>query len=507
MREIWLTPQQIATMRLPGMPTHEVSIRRMSQKNLLVHRSKVRGKGIEIALSSLPLEAQQAARAEKTERKERINGEQAAKPSLPISAGGGGCGDFVGHSAHGTSAACEAGAVMPAAPAGESIQTGVPSPVGQLAIPAATGTGGLPGGGGTPARRAAGGGARRGAHLDEWALSEVAGAATPATHSILIGSLVAPVSEQDAARVTQARKIMAALQPLLALPDRHRGRRAMAEAIARDLGRSWQQVYRYEEKLRVGGLDALIRLGRRADRGVARAMVSSEFEAWAAGLLSAWPGAAERGYDMPKLAEMLRDKVRGAWTGGADGERQCWLKATAWMAKDLRAGGCPDGWLARLLTLPAARRFLAAEGQHFRVSGKALRDGKAIYDDNLTPVRRTARALMPGDLVCGDVSPLDIPCLRPDGSTMYARMISWHDVATTKPVGSGLAKLHHLPLLTKYREQWGPAGYRELCRCGVAVREAWNTSKSAHGPWRWSKTPALALALPLRLGVPSLAAW
>ena len=37
-----------------------------------------------------------------------------------------------------------------------------------------------------------------------------------------------------------------------------------------------------------------------------------------------------------------------------------------------------------------------------------------------------------------------------------------------------------------------------------------NTSKSAHGPWRLSKTPALALALPLRyfetLGVPSLAA-
>jgi group II intron reverse transcriptase/maturase len=59
-------------------------------------------------------------------------------------------------------------------------------------------------------------------------------------------------------------------------------------------------------------------------------------------------------------------------------------------------------------------------------------------------------------------------------------------------------------------KQWGPAGYRELRKRGVSVREAWNTSKSAHGPWRLSKTPALALALPLRyfetLGVPSLAA-
>jgi len=58
-------------------------------------------------------------------------------------------------------------------------------------------------------------------------------------------------------------------------------------------------------------------------------------------------------------------------------------------------------------------------------------------------------------------------------------------------------------------KQWGPAGYRELRKRGVSVREAWNTSKSAHGPWRLSKTPALPIALPLHffetLGLPSLA--
>ena len=59
-------------------------------------------------------------------------------------------------------------------------------------------------------------------------------------------------------------------------------------------------------------------------------------------------------------------------------------------------------------------------------------------------------------------------------------------------------------------KQWGRAGYRELRRRGVSVRDAWNTSKSAHGPWRLSKTPALTLALPARyfatLGLPALAA-
>jgi len=57
-------------------------------------------------------------------------------------------------------------------------------------------------------------------------------------------------------------------------------------------------------------------------------------------------------------------------------------------------------------------------------------------------------------------------------------------------------------------KQWGSAGYRELRKRGVTVREAWNTSKSAHGPWRLSKTPALNLALPAKtfsnMGLPSL---
>ena len=37
--------------------------------------------------------------------------------------------------------------------------------------------------------------------------------------------------------------------------------------------------------------------------------------------------------------------------------------------------------------------------------------------------------------------------------------------------------------------------YRQLRKRGVSVREAWNTSKSAHGPWRQSKTPALTIGL------------
>ena len=57
-------------------------------------------------------------------------------------------------------------------------------------------------------------------------------------------------------------------------------------------------------------------------------------------------------------------------------------------------------------------------------------------------------------------------------------------------------------------KQWGGRGYRELRKRGVSRDLAWNTSKSAHGPWRISMSPALSIALPtryfLKLGLPSL---
>ena len=45
-------------------------------------------------------------------------------------------------------------------------------------------------------------------------------------------------------------------------------------------------------------------------------------------------------------------------------------------------------------------------------------------------------------------------------------------------------------------KQWGRRRYRERRRRGVSRDLAWNTVKSAHGPWRISRSPALAIALP-----------
>jgi len=58
-------------------------------------------------------------------------------------------------------------------------------------------------------------------------------------------------------------------------------------------------------------------------------------------------------------------------------------------------------------------------------------------------------------------------------------------------------------------KQWGRRRYRELRQRGVSQDWAWNTVKSAHGPWRVSRSPALSFALPAAyfasLGLPRLA--
>ena len=58
-------------------------------------------------------------------------------------------------------------------------------------------------------------------------------------------------------------------------------------------------------------------------------------------------------------------------------------------------------------------------------------------------------------------------------------------------------------------KQWGRAGYRRLRALGVSRELAWNTAKSAHGPWRVSRSPALNYAMDsayfTALGLPTLA--
>jgi RNA-directed DNA polymerase len=90
-------------------------------------------------------------------------------------------------------------------------------------------------------------------------------------------------------------------------------------------------------------------------------------------------------------------------------------------------------------------------------------------------------------------------------------MLGWRAFFGLAEVGSPLRDLDkwiRRRLRNYHWKQWGRKRYRELRKRGVGRHLAWNTVKSAHGPWRLSQSPALAIALSTRsfaaLGLPNL---
>jgi hypothetical protein len=90
-------------------------------------------------------------------------------------------------------------------------------------------------------------------------------------------------------------------------------------------------------------------------------------------------------------------------------------------------------------------------------------------------------------------------------------ILGWRGYFGYAEVNSPLLELNkwiRRRLRSYHWKQWGRRGYRELRKRGVSCVLAWNTAKSAHGPWRLSQSPALTIALPARyfaaLGLPNL---
>ena len=101
--------------------------------------------------------------------------------------------------------------------------------------------------------------------------------------------------------------------------------------------------------------------------------------------------------------------------------------------------------------------------------------------------------------------------IRQIATDLRQRMLGWRAFFGFAEVRSPLRDLDtwiRRRLRSYHWKPWGRKRYRELRTRGVGRQLAWNTVKSAHGPWRLSQSPALAIALPQRyfaaLGLPRL---
>lgn len=204
---------------------------------------------------------------------------------------------------------------------------------------------------------------------------------------------------------------------------RIKGRAAVAQH-ARSLGTTAATLYRHLATYKKGGVQALSG-PTRSDKGQARTYIGADFDA----LMN------ECGISKEKQAEIATELVavvRGLWAQHSRGSaRQVALLAAAHLHGRVVAAGMPKTLAQQTLKREWAvpRRFVRDQRQ-YAVIALAERDAKGFYDRVCTSVSRSRAQLEPGDVVFGDVSPADIPVLRPDGTQGWARLIAWRDAAS-----------------------------------------------------------------------------
>lgn len=321
-----------------------------------------------------------------------------------------------------------------AAHGGESIHAGVPSPADTS--PAATAAGGLTGVGAIAhaacnSREVSPDGAVSAAPSGGFLPAHVAGGvalptvqapdAHPATE-IVTGWLSDLPEQERRARVAEAERRWMIIWPIV--QGRQRGEkwgRAAIDVHAKAHGITAATIYRWLGSYSEGGFNSLIDRNR-SDKGAARVILSKEWEEFVAGTTLKDAQRAE-------IASEIVTVVRSLWASNS--------KAGAPMI-ELMASARLATLTANALGLPVeivkdkckvGRRMVDAE-KRFRLVAIADQDGKQFYDSFTPSVRRTLAGMRPADVVLGDVTPLDIPILRPDGTTGYARVIAWLDAAT-----------------------------------------------------------------------------
>lgn len=386
----WFTAQELAG--LPGMPGTERGTLKWLKKNLATNRPKVRSKAREYHLLSLPRETQKYI---------------AQHPSMF-----GGC--------------------------AESIQGGSPSSSHAVTAQAAGGLSGTT----HPC------GSFLSGKCDDPDLpgtavaAPTAGAAAGSFLETKVGMLMTTAQDNNReVRANEAARRLRIIEPLLKLPERFPNRRALAEGIARDNNVSAATLYRWVEAYRKGGLPALADKSR-ADMGQARVLVSAEFERVMTGL-------GLKREQIIEAAEWLMQLVRSLWAAGGTSPKQVWNEAIARLGLKLMDAGLDEISARAVGHINQPRRFVEAESK-FRLVATAKRNAKAMYDHHLPEVARSREGYRPGELVFGDISPLDIPTLRQDGSIAYARMICWMDAASNWfhntlylcPAGTGVRQEH-----------------------------------------------------------------
>lgn len=158
------------------------------------------------------------------------------------------------------------------------------------------------------------------------------------------------------------------------------------------------------------------------------------------------------------IAADLRGYVRGLWAK-MPGHTVIEQLASSKLTKACLAAG----WAAATYELCRVGRHFVEKHSETRILYIKDKDAKRWSDEFIPRIKRTREGMRPGDLVVGDVHPVDILVRRADGSEATPRLIGWYDLATGDlfctlvllDKGKGITQAHIAASFAAMVEEWG----------------------------------------------------
>lgn len=247
---------------------------------------------------------------------------------------------------------------------------------------------------------------------------------TPAEFS---GSIVLSPPEKYNPRIVQAvmeqRWKLSILGPALIHPKNSKARGLALEAIAQaEHATSTGNPKRFSIRtlrawiadIDAGNIDGLSRKARE-DKGEHRQFISRQ-----------WDQACQLPDEKKaEIAAALEQYVCSLWAGGAPSAKRIEQLSTSKLLELCQAAGWEE---ANMRDCAIGRYFIERYRDYSLVAIKE-RNAKLFMDKYTPRIQRNREGLKPGDVVIGDVHPLDVLKAH-DGREVHARLIAWLDLAT-----------------------------------------------------------------------------
>lgn len=227
-----------------------------------------------------------------------------------------------------------------------------------------------------------------------------------------------------------------------------------------------QTVYNWLRDFEAEGLNGLIRK-RRTDTGSKRQKVTRAWDAFFAAHIDATT------HDT--VSEELTKYIRSLWAAGERGWRSISEKSTTRLielSRDLRVvafdgldlGRCGDtNATGTQFGICNVNRRQVEHHREYALLAIKDKDNATFQDSYMPSIRRDYSALLPRQIVVGDVHPVDIMMRRPDGTVVYPKAIAWYDVATNEihmtfvllEPKEGIRREHVAQSFEAMVEEWG----------------------------------------------------